>query len=407
MNLKLITSIVIGLMLSCQLVFGQDAELSAIKKAIKSKGTSWTAGETDVSKLSKEARKRLCGAIIVPQTKPSITVKSTKVLPDIWDWRNANGYNWTTPIRNQGACGSCVAFGAIGALEPLARIEANNPLLSIDLSEQHLFSCGGGLCDYGWYPSSAANYLRDSGTPDEACYPYISGNGNDYPCANTCPDWEDRVTQISQWNWVTNNVDSIRGALFQTPLSTTMAVYTDFFFYESGVYEYSWGVLEGYHQIAFVGYNNIEGYWICKNSWGTGWGEDGWFRIRYGESSIGNSTILMSGTTPPQALSLDIILNGATFTTGNILTANAHVTNDDTADVLDAKVWVKFPDNSLISILNLPGVTIGANANFEAPLLSYTLNGSEPHGNYEFGGRFLHYITGDIVCEDIEPFSVY
>ncbi|MFH1563062.1 MAG: C1 family peptidase [Nitrospirota bacterium] len=406
MILRLIAGTLITLMVWSGGAFGQDTELATINKAIKAKGAKWTAGETSVSKLSKEARKALCGAIKEPQLEPGITVQPKRALPTTLDWRNVGGTNWTTPIRNQANCGSCVAFGAIGALEPLVRIEVNNPTLPIDLSEQHLFSCGGGDCDWGWYPSMAANYLKYSGTPDETCYPYQSWDGNDYPCLGTCPDWPNRAVKITQWNWVANNVDNIRGALLGTPLSTTMDVYDDFFSYTGGVYEHTWGALAGGHQITFVGYNNTEGYWICKNSWGTGWGEAGWFKIKYNNSGIGDSTILMSGTIIPKTLSLNILLNGGTFTTSNNLFAKAHVTNDATPDEVDVKVWVQLPDSSLLSLLNLPMVTIGANADFDATLLNYTLTGGEPLGNYKIGGRFLSWISGDILCEDIEPFVV-
>ncbi len=70
------------------------------------------------------------------------------------------------------------------------------------------------------------------------------------------------------------------------PFLATMRVYSDFFDYGGGVYQYTWGELEGGHAVAIVGYNDYQGYWIAKNSWGTGWGEGGWFRIAYGECAI-------------------------------------------------------------------------------------------------------------------------
>ena len=75
-------------------------------------------------------------------------------------------------------------------------------------------------------------------------------------------------------------------------------------------------------------------------------------------------------------------------------------------DDVDVKIWVQLPDSSLLSLLNLPMVTIGANADFDAALLNYTLTGGEPLGNYKIGGRFLSWISGDILCEDIVPFVV-
>jgi hypothetical protein len=70
---------------------------------------------------------------------------------------------------------------------------------------------------------------------------------------------------------------------------TGMKVFSDFFSYRAGIYKYSWGDFEGNHAITVVGYNDSDRFWICKNSWGTGWGEQGWFRIRYDECGIGSS----------------------------------------------------------------------------------------------------------------------
>ena len=76
------------------------------------------------------------------------------------------------------------------------------------------------------------------------------------------------------------------------PMVAGMAVYQDFFSYAGGVYKHVSGSLAGYHAISVVGYNETDRYWICKNSWGTGWGElgpdgsRGWFRIAYGDSGL-------------------------------------------------------------------------------------------------------------------------
>ena len=62
-----------------------------------------------------------------------------------------------------------------------------------------------------------------------------------------------------------------------------MEVYSDFFYYSTGVYHYTTGTYEGGHVILIVGYDDVNQYFICKNSWGTGWGERGFFRIAYSE----------------------------------------------------------------------------------------------------------------------------
>ena len=70
------------------------------------------------------------------------------------------------------------------------------------------------------------------------------------------------------------------------PQITGMAVYDDFFSYKSGIYKHVAGDLAGYHCVNVIGYDDNEGCWICKNSWGTGWGESGFFKIAYGECGI-------------------------------------------------------------------------------------------------------------------------
>jgi C1A family cysteine protease len=70
------------------------------------------------------------------------------------------------------------------------------------------------------------------------------------------------------------------------PLVACFTVYSDFYSYHSGIYRHVTGGVEGGHCISVVGYNDTDRCWICKNSWDTGWGESGFFRIEYGDSGI-------------------------------------------------------------------------------------------------------------------------
>jgi hypothetical protein len=60
-------------------------------------------------------------------------------------------------------------------------------------------------------------------------------------------------------------------------------IYEDFFYYSSGVYSHVWGNYSGNHFVLVVGWDDSRSAFVCKNSWGTGWGEDGYFRIDYSE----------------------------------------------------------------------------------------------------------------------------
>jgi uncharacterized repeat protein (TIGR02543 family) len=203
--------------------------------------------------------------------------------PTTLDWRASEGQDWTTPIRNQGTCGACVAFATTGAIESRLEIAFRDSTLNPDLSEAHLFFCGaGGSCSAGWYPSAALDEARDTGISDEACYPY---DVSDRTC-NLCSDWESRLTRLEDWIGLTNPADMKQALSDHGPFEATMLVYSDFFGYTEGVYRHTSGQLRGGHAVTIVGYDDEEGYWIAKNSWGTSWGENGWFKIAYGECGI-------------------------------------------------------------------------------------------------------------------------
>jgi hypothetical protein len=191
-----------------------------------------------------------------------------------------------------------VAFGSCATVESLARIEQGQPTLDIDLSEMHLFNCGGGSCSGGWYNSSACLYLKNNGTPDEACWPYVPVNQS---CSNTCPDWQDRVTKITNYANI-SGIEACKTYVAIAPILVAFRVYEDFYYYTGGIYEYTSGALVGGHAVSIVGYDTTGpiDYWIVKNSWGASWGESGYFRIKMGECTIETrSSYWMSGAILP------------------------------------------------------------------------------------------------------------
>src|SRR5207247_6988494 len=88
-------------------------------------------------------------------------------VPASFDLRNVGGVNYGTAVRDQGSCGSCVAFGVAGAMEGVARYTRRAAGLPVDLSEAHLFYCpgrkAGARCNTGWWPDPALNACRDPG----------------------------------------------------------------------------------------------------------------------------------------------------------------------------------------------------------------------------------------------------
>ena len=69
------------------------------------------------------------------------------------------------------------------------------------------------------------------------------------------------------------------------PVVTTFYIYSDFLNYKSGIYTYVSGTYRGKHAVKVIGWGSANGvnYWIAQNSWGTSWGEKGFFRMEFGQ----------------------------------------------------------------------------------------------------------------------------
>src|SRR5271157_5457701 len=91
--------------------------------------------------------------------------------PTSWNWRNVNGKNYTTPIQDQGDCGSCVVFGSTAALEVTKQVADQSPGEDDKLSEADLFSTIGD-CGSGSTLEKANSWLQSVGVCPEKCWPY-------------------------------------------------------------------------------------------------------------------------------------------------------------------------------------------------------------------------------------------
>lgn len=273
---------------------GNEETLSQIQQAIKENNANWIAGYNTVFTPQQNYVDELVGLIQETDEKGKDAAPLTKVdLPPAYDWRDVNGKNYVTAIRNQGGCGSCVAFGALGALEAVVQIETDT-IFDCDLSESQLFFCGGGRCGIGWYNQRAVSFIESTGVVDELCFPYTA---SDSDCDEKQANWQSRLVQVENTGSYSNNQQIKEALITYGPLLTGFTVYQDFSSYIGGIYEHVWGSTVGGHAVAIVGYNDDPGYWICKNSWGSYWGDDGFFNIKYGQCGIDNQVFYFDGIT--------------------------------------------------------------------------------------------------------------
>ncbi|EFJ47066.1 cysteine protease [Volvox carteri f. nagariensis] len=207
------------------------------------------------------------------------------LLYPVWDSRSVNGSNYISPVKDQGGCGSCVAFAVTGAAEAAVAAARKTTVNSNDYSEQWLFFCNGMSsaafpnCDSGWFATAAAKVVVTKNIPYELNYPYTGSRG----CALGSPP-ERRAEGGFKDTAYTDITQAKQHIRMYGAVTSYFAVYGDFFRWRASSPPYAWdgiSALAGYHQVLVVGYNDIGSYWIVKNSWGTRWGDNGFIRISY------------------------------------------------------------------------------------------------------------------------------
>jgi len=205
---------------------------------------------------------------------------SPNALPSSFDWRTKGV---VTAVKDQGSCGSCWAFSATEEIESMV-LRAGRP--AVILSPQQIVDCdhvGVAGCS-GGDTKSAYNYvIRAGGIETAASYPYTARNG-------ACHDNGPKAAIIESWGMAISNPATltIQTALYNIgPLSICVDAQT----WQS----YRGGIITGNcgtnldHCVQLIGWgveSNIP-YWIIRNSWGIGWGEEGYLRVEAGKGLCG------------------------------------------------------------------------------------------------------------------------
>ena len=206
-------------------------------------------------------------------TAHRIVIKAATNLPAHFDLTPS-----LTPVEDQGSCGGCWAFAITGTVENFPY--AGTPAKSILLSQQDMIDCDSQSNGCGGGDFDGFDYAEQSGLANVDDYPLVGQN-------TTCRQDVAKRAKVTSWAFVSGSenqeptVDQIKTALYQSQAPITVGIHAGLALesYNGGIMN-SCGFLGGInHMVDIVGWDDTDGTWIVRNSWGASWGENGYFRI--------------------------------------------------------------------------------------------------------------------------------
>jgi uncharacterized delta-60 repeat protein len=238
------------------------------------------------------------GVDVQPSTATAPAAPGVPVLgqPASYDLRT---YGHVTPVKNQGNIGSCWAFGTYGSLESSILVDGGP---ATDLSENHLKNYHG----FDWGPTAGGNYYmseaylsRWDGPVSEADDPYH--DSDDRPSPGGPPQYY--VREVLEFNSDSELKD---GLMTYGAIGTVMYMNTTYYNATAHTYYYS-GTANANHGVTIVGWDDNKavpgapgaGAWLIKNSWGTAWGDGGYFWLSYYDSRGANDGFAFTDAVAP------------------------------------------------------------------------------------------------------------
>jgi len=237
---------------------------------------NYTMAHNMFSDMHKHEKKAYMGLILPEDVETDVWTADSCVnsrVPASLDWRTDACLQ---PVKDQGQCGACWAFSAVGTLEFQCCKKHGQ---AMPFSVQQLVDCDpyDSGCSGGWY-YNAWRYLQSDGSNSAFDYDYTSTSGS---CRYNSAAVKGYVSSFFK---VDSNPASIIDALQSGILSVALDVVSSFQYYSSGVYSSSGCASSPNHAVILVGYGSLAGqdYWVVRNSWGVSWGVGGYILVQRG-----------------------------------------------------------------------------------------------------------------------------
>ncbi len=293
-------------------------DIESLRARIRDNGWSFTVDDHFTSTLTEEQHASLTGFVPPPGyqqelDKHLVILPVDKTLPSSFSWVEKGG---VTPVADQSTCGSCWAFAATAELEAHMLIKYG---VSLNLSEQQVVSCNpyGAGCGGGW-ASAAYNVFQTTGAVLEDCHPYLAADPPTAPCQQT---QFLKFGWISGWRYISNDVTQIKTALMDGPVCTGIDGGDALQAYTNGCFDAPGNTIN--HLVLIVGYDDRScggnGAWLIKNSWGPGFGQNGYVWVQYGAALTGNSVTQLTCASPTTAFDFSPQLGTTPLMAGTVV----------------------------------------------------------------------------------------
>ena len=274
--------------------------IAQLNSNLQAHNALWVAGETSVSQMSYEEKKSLFGGTIPDlqgfeyyvggifelqsdNITPSQTPAASSYVSS-FDWRNRHGANkpsspyyngangWITPIRDQGVCGGCWAFGAVGPLEAIVNLYYNRKI-NVNLSEQELISCDNtnSGCNGGFAWRTLQNYIKNNGIIDETTFLYQGAN---ISCSQKPTNSNEKIKITNVNTTLPTNFDEIKRDVIKFPVSIGFR---------------PWG-----HSLTLIGYKVLQAGDVIFLK--TFEGVQNWITIGNNDTRIGQTALLLKNS---------------------------------------------------------------------------------------------------------------